>query len=385
MSISDFISKTASDALGRIIAAAPEQFTKIFTSAVWIESPIDFSLWFYARKHLESTAIKLWAPVSGYHSMTFGTGRHALEAHPRIDRTVYLAERKTLLTLRTFDDKGYTKYSLGYVRGTDVASIFKKALLGLEVSRGGYLRKLSMKKDAEGAELGLGAPIKPGKFWESPALAALLSDGKNWFASAEACQEKNLPWRRGWLLHGPPGNGKSKAAQILANAIGVDLIPVNLAVAQYVFDKMWTEVQRAAPCIVLMEDVDDVFRGRQNIKMPDIGVSFSTLINAIDGAESVDGVAIVVTTNDLSAIDPALGKPRDESHWNQLSTRPGRLDRCLRFDNPDLEGRIAIGKLYLPEQDAKRLAHEHDDVSLVQFQALCRELAFAQIQDLQSA
>ena len=145
---------------------------------------------------------------------------------------------------------------------------------------------------------------------------------------------------------------------------------------------IFQEIRSLRPCVVLIEDIDSVIRGRTNISGQPEGLSFDTLINTIDGAVSMNGVAVAITTNDLSAIDPALGRPKDESQWNSLSTRPGRLDRCIRFDNPDDETRRSIAKMFLEEDEALEFASKYTDYSLVQFKTVCQDRALEHLQNL---
>lgn len=376
MSIGDFISKTASDALGRIIASAPQKFLSLVTSAAWIETDLDWFVYHHLKKLLDDTATKVWSPVAEYDIERSGVGRHAIEVVAQRYGGLYLVGGGNPVHLRRWyaAEKGW-RTGVGRLRGFDIEALLRKAVSGIDYVHGGRIRKLDLKNN-EVTE-SRPATIRDKPYWASPALQALLQDGKRWFDSADDCARLGLPWRRGWLLHGPPGNGKSSAASILARHLGVDLLPINLNVPDSHFFRLWEAAQLHCPCIVLIEDIDDIFHGRNNVKMPEDGVSFSTFINCIDGVDSTDGVAVIVTTNSLAAVDPALGRPRDESQWNQLSTRPGRLDRCIRFDNPDLRGRTELGKLVLPEERVAVLAQRHDDVSLVQFQAICREEAFS--------
>ncbi len=387
MSISDFISKTASDALGRIIAQAPDSFMAMFTSAAIVTVEISFTCHSAVSALLTKTGTPLYRPVSKYTAEFADVAKFTLTGQDNIKVTAdrnwecYLVKQRPIIIKTVVIDK-VPRFFLTTIRGFDIEGLIKTAAREWPARKQHYVYTytVSSKDDTLKSESSFQAAIPP--YWRSPAVNLILTEIHNWKLSYAKCKERGLPWRRGWLLHGSPGNGKTQAVKLAAavEKIGLACINLNMSDAQLVavFKELVT------PCIVLIEDIDDIIRGRQNIKDPTKGVSFSTLLNCIDGVNSRDGVVVAVTTNDLSAIDPALGRPRDETHWNQLSTRPGRLDRCIRFDNPDLEGRIAIGKMLLNEAEAVMLAHAHEDVSLVQFQAICREAAFAKLQDLDS-
>lgn len=131
-------------------------------------------------------------------------------------------------------------------------------------------------------------------------------------------RERSIPWRRGVGLYGLPGTGKTS----LVRAIGEDLdLPV------YSYDirtlrnseliEEWHTMLSNTPCIALIEDIDAVFHGRDNIAQRAC-LSFDCLLNCIDGIRRSDGVLLAVTTNNVKHIDPAL-------------SRPGRLDYMLEM------------------------------------------------------
>src|SRR5262249_37317223 len=75
-------------------------------------------------------------------------------------------------------------------------------------------------------------------------------------------------------------------------------------------------------------------------------LSFDVLLNMLDGVDRNDGVFTVITTNDISKIDPALGKPRclPDGTVEFISTRPGRIDKAIELT-------------YLETDDKRRMAH----------------------------
>jgi SpoVK/Ycf46/Vps4 family AAA+-type ATPase len=136
--------------------------------------------------------------------------------------------------------------------------------------------------------------------------------------------------------------------------------------------KAWTEMQTNTPCIALIEDIDNVFHGRENVvrrgnlfsmMMPpekkdgdhnDKGrgplgppLTFDCLLNCLDGVERSDGIFTIVTTNDLTKIDPALGLPRQlpDGATEFISTRPGRIDKAVELS-------------YMEPGDKKRMARK---------------------------
>lgn len=202
---------------------------------------------------------------------------------------------------------------------------------------------------------------------------ALESDLQRWLQGETVFREAGLPHRRGWLLYGKPGNGKTTCVQQLA-------VKYDMHIDVPLFHKgRLVTAPLSSKRFILIEDIDNIFRGREPLN-PD--ADFGNFLNTIDGVNDLDNCIVVITTNDLSAIDPAIGRPRDETQWNSLSTRPGRIDRCIYFDNPDHEARLGIAKKMLPDDEAVKLAGEGDGLSVAQFSAIVRERAMEVVSEM---
>lgn len=203
-------------------------------------------------------------------------------------------------------------------------------------------------------------------------VKALIGEIELWRKSKEWYLEKGIPWKRGWLLYGPPGTGKTALARAFAEDLNMPIYVYNLAeMSNHDLIKAWTEMQTNTPCIALIEDIDNVFHGRENVvrrpglfpmlppvekKDGDGGeakgrgplgppLTFDCLLNCLDGVERVDGIFTVISTNDLSKIDPALGLPRQlpDGQTEFISTRPGRIDKAVELT-------------YMEPADKKRMA-----------------------------
>lgn len=380
--VNSFVSRVAEQALGRMIAQAPDKILGLLTSSISVRVEVNHHLYGQLLTHLNTVATCVsripheYVLSPSFSDTATGLTEGLLVVHYKY--ILYLIRQRPVL-LSTIKAGKETTYSLTYLRGFDIKTLLKQACDGLTFGRSASLLKPRL--DVVDLDyVGYLSGIK--HFWKSPAYQALEQDYRAWFASKDVLQSKSLPWKRGWLLHGPPGNGKTFALRCLASNYRLNLLSLNLNIRDDQFVGLWDKIRHKAPVIVVIEDIDDVIQGRTNVRDPQHGVAFSTLLNCIDGVDNTDGVIVAITTNRLDAIDPALGRPRDESQWNQLSTRPGRLDRCVRFDNPDLEGRLALARILLSEEKARQLAEAHTDLSTVQFQALCREAAFTEHQDL---
>lgn len=138
------------------------------------------------------------------------------------------------------------------------------------------------------------------------------------------------PWHRGYLFHGPPGTGKTSLARALSTRHRLDLyfLPLS-AVAN---DAALFELLAAVPdrSMLLIEDVDVAHAARERTD-GEKGVTMSGLLNALDGVATPHGLVTVITTNDVSVIDPAL-------------MRRGRADLVEKFDVMGTEQLIRIAR-----------------------------------------
>ena len=141
----------------------------------------------------------------------------------------------------------------------------------------------------------------------------LLVDATRFLNSAEWHAARGIPWRRGYLIYGPPGTGKTSLVKALAGALGLDMAVIGLA-SPKLDDGTLGRLFANAPLhsVLLMEDVDAAFCQRDHGEQAS-QVTFSGLLNAIDGVMSQEGHLLFMTTNHVDRLDPAL-------------IRPGRID-----------------------------------------------------------
>lgn len=230
----------------------------------------------------------------------------------------------------------------------------------------------------------------------------LWRKSKGWYA------EKGIPWKRGWLLYGPPGTGKTALARAFAEDLNMPIYVYNLAeMGNFELIKAWTEMQTNTPCIALIEDIDNVFHGRENVTRrpglmsmmmmaPKDGedrdkgrslappLTFDCLLNCLDGVERADGIFTIITTNDIGKVDPALGQPRKlpDGTTEFISTRPGRVDKAveLSYMEPADKKRMAekiLGAYEAEHQEMLRFVDKYPDLqeTPAQFQERCAQVA----------
>lgn len=205
-------------------------------------------------------------------------------------------------------------------------------------------------------------------YWSEEAVK-LSKEMEFWLGSERWFKERGLSWKRGALLYGTPGGGKSKMVLQCAKKHRLHLMKINLSnMSNKEFDEsIKIAVDHSIPTIVLLEDIDVIFHGRKNMLQTEGGkalITFDTIINAINGVKNVGNIFIIATTNNIDVLDAAL-------------TRSGRLDVKIEVKPISKEGRYFIAKNILrdwPEIMEKTVA-DCEGCSAADFENLCIELA----------
>src|SRR5262245_16897432 len=136
---------------------------------------------------------------------------------------------------------------------------------GLAWYQQGYYRLLGVTPD----ELGK-MPLHKGRALYNlifpQRIKGLINEIELWRNHRQWYMDKGIPWKRGWLLYGPPGTGKTALARAFAEDLNMPVYVFNLAeMSNHELIKTWTDMQVNVPCVALIEDIDNVFHGRENI------------------------------------------------------------------------------------------------------------------------
>ena len=148
---------------------------------------------------------------------------------------------------------------------------------------------------------------------------------------------------KGALLVGPPGTGKTLLAKAVAgeakvpffSLAGSDFVEMFVGVGASRVRDLFKQAQQQAPCIIFIDEIDAIGKSRDNRLggNDEREQTLNQLLAEMDGFDSSKGVFMLAATNRPEVLDPAL-------------LRPGRLDRRIIVDKPDLKGRIAILKVH---------------------------------------
>ncbi|KAH3671264.1 hypothetical protein OGAPHI_000487 [Ogataea philodendri] len=152
---------------------------------------------------------------------------------------------------------------------------------------------------------------------------SIVNDVKEFLQSGKWYHDRGIPYRRGYLLYGPPGSGKTSFIQALAGELDYNIAIMNISEPNLTDDRLAYLMNNIPErTILLLEDIDAAFNKReQNREQGYVaGVTFSGLLNAIDGVASADEILTFMTTNHPQKLDPAL-------------LRPGRIDYKVLIDN----------------------------------------------------
>lgn len=148
----------------------------------------------------------------------------------------------------------------------------------------------------------------------------IISDCNDFIENSLWYTQRGIPYRRGYLLYGPPGCGKSSFITALAGKLEYGICLLNLSERGLTDDRL-NHLLNVAPeqTIILLEDIDAAFVSRESTLQQKSAydglnrITFSGLLNCLDGVASTEARIVFMTTNYIDRLDPAL-------------IRPGRID-----------------------------------------------------------
>lgn len=196
--------------------------------------------------------------------------------------------------------------------------------------------------------------------------ANIIRDVTAFFDSRAVYEEYNVPWKRGLILHGTPGCGKTITIKALMKSLQSRNV-VSLYVKtlkgcsgeQSSIRQIFAKARIMAPCMLIFEDLDSMINDKVR----------SYFLNEVDGVQQNDGILMIGSSNHLDRLDPAISK------------RPSRFDRKYHYRLPSEASRIAYCNYWRQKLEKNGHNEFHDDIASVLAQ-LTEGFSFAYLKEL---
>ncbi len=189
-------------------------------------------------------------------------------------------------------------------------------------------------------------------FLKDGMMGAIIDDFRKFTSKGtiEFYTRHGVPHRRSYIFHGPPGTGKTSTIRALAGHLNLSACFLELG-DDHMSNSHLQQALRTLPlpAMLVIEDIDVVFKPDRDAKNPRSPLTFSGLLNALDGLVSTDGVLTVMTTNHLDRLDPAL-------------IRPGRIDRRFEFTKPTNKQFLDMFRSFYPDDKDAEYAQQFADI-----------------------
>ncbi|KAJ2069474.1 hypothetical protein GGH13_004512 [Coemansia sp. S155-1] len=284
----------------------------------------------------------------------------------------------------TVDIEQLASATIGYV-GADLSALCREAAL-LAISRRSPLTMadfaIAMRTMTASTRRGLGVDVAETKWSDVGGLSDVklrLRQAVEWPTTHKTTMERlGVRPPRGILLYGPPGCSKTTLVKVLATQTGATFISINGAAlySSFVGDSertlrdVFRRARSATPAIVFFDEIEAIV-GKRLAESKGDSVQeriLSTMLNEMDGVQSMDGVLVVAATNRIDMIDSAL-------------LRPGRFDRILYVPPPDRQARVEILGMAKHNVDVDVVADLTEGFSGADLSNLSREAALLALRE----
>lgn len=154
---------------------------------------------------------------------------------------------------------------------------------------------------------------------------------------------------KGVLMYGPPGTGKTLLARAVAHhtdctfirVSGSELVQKYIGEGSRMVRELFVMARENAPCIIFMDEIDSIGSARSGRGDSEVQRTMLELLNQLDGFESTQNIKIIMATNRIDILDPAL-------------LRPGRIDRKIEFPKPDENARFDVLNIHSRKMNLTR-------------------------------
>ena len=212
-----------------------------------------------------------------------------------------------------------------------------------------------------------------------------LTEVVNYLHDPSKYQEIGASMPKGILLVGPPGTGKTMLAKAVAGEANVpffsmsgsEFVEMFVGMGASKVRDLFKQAKEKAPCIVFIDEIDAIGQKRSGGQYggnDEREQTLNQLLTEMDGFEGNNGVIILAATNRPESLDPAL-------------TRPGRFDRRVPVELPDLAGREAILRVHAkkikvaPDVDLAKIARMASGASGAELANIVNEAALRAVRD----
>lgn len=190
----------------------------------------------------------------------------------------------------------------------------------------------------------------------------IQNDFQQFFNSSEVYERYNIPWKRGAIFIGPPGNGKTHTLKALINELGKPCLYIRSFksendTAEENMSEVFKRARMTTPCVLVLEDLDSM--------IDDTNRSF--FLNELDGFHSNTGLVVLATTNHPEKLD------------SSILDRPSRFDRKYYFHLPaDTERRAYVAKWNCELQHEMRVTEK----GVARLVSRTQDFSFAYLKEL---
>lgn len=201
----------------------------------------------------------------------------------------------------------------------------------------------------------------------------------------ELYEEIGVKPPKGVILYGVPGTGKTLLAKAVANQtsatflrlVGSELIQKYAGEGPKLVRQLFRVAEEHAPSIVFIDEIDAIGTKRYDTDSSgtkEVQRTMLELLTQLDGFDSSDDVKVIMATNRIDTLDPAL-------------IRPGRIDRKIEFPYPDEKTKEMIFKIHTSKMslgedvDISEFIHSKDEMSGADIKAICTEAGLLALRD----